>query len=494
MKTKMIVIGAIIWTFFYALLYGQIRSDFVLAEDATQPRIAIDKTGNLHATWLDRTDNLAYGMFDSLGNQKNGPRQFGGGFFTFNPKIALGEEYGVILYDAAHPSAEIGFGGILFTIAGEEIPGLVDVLDDLGGNTFHPDITFLTDTTFFVVWSDNFKEIFGQTVTTHLRFIGPSQILSHQSSQNLKRFSPRVATQTTSDRLVTVWREENSSTSDKIFGRVILKNGIPQDSTFLISDTPDTFKAFFPTPTMTLKGEFMVVWSDRKLDNTANIYLRCFRSDGTPMGQSQKINTMPAMGAAEVDIAMDLNGRFIVVWESLEKNRNSKIFGQRFAKDGMLIGNNFKIAVKTDSLPQFWPNVVLYNRKIYTAWTTREGVSTFKIWLNILDFDNPIVRVEDQSVALPAKFQLFQNYPNPFNPTTTISYSVIHPAHIQLAIFNTMGEEVITLINKKVMPGTYQIVWDGRDANGKEMVSGVYFYQLRSDNNIKQTQKMVFVR
>lgn len=502
MKAKTVFFSLIIWGSTVSLLQGQIRSDFILAEDGTQPRIALDRLGNIHAIWLDRNADgkVAYGLFDSLGNQKRAPQNFGGAFFTFNPKMAVNGEYGVMLYDAGHPSAEIGLGGTQFTLDGEPMPGLLDILDDLGYDGFDPDVTFVTDTTFFVVWAGEAikqgaegNDIFGHMLTTSLRLLGTKQILIDENSEDLKRSLPRIATHSNSDKLVAVWREEFSSTHDQIFGRILSKDGIPQGPTFQISDIPDTLKAFFPTPAMTKDGDFIVAWSAGKPIQGADwgIYLRRFDADGMPIEESQKINVDPAIGSAEVDISVDLNDRYIVVWEGRESAK-SNIFAQRFAADGALIGNNFKIATRTDTLTQIWPDAVLRNGKIYTGWSTREG-SSFKIWLNILDFDNPIVSVEKQSGSYLEGFQLFQNYPNPFNPATTISYEITCRANVRLVIFNLLGEEVITLIDEQVMPGIHQEVWDGKNGKGIEMPSGIYLYQLRVNDAI-QTKKMVFVR
>jgi len=92
--------------------------------------------------------------------------------------------------------------------------------------------------------------------------------------------------------------------------------------------------------------------------------------------------------------------------------------------------------------------------------------------------------------ALPNTFALQQNYPNPFNPTTIISYQVSSPSFITLKIFDSLGNEVETLVNDYKQPGTYSSTFNTQN---KSLTSGIYFYTLRSGNNV-QTNKMVLVK
>ena len=92
----------------------------------------------------------------------------------------------------------------------------------------------------------------------------------------------------------------------------------------------------------------------------------------------------------------------------------------------------------------------------------------------------------------PASFQLMQNYPNPFNPSTTIEYSVGTGkqalTHVDLTIFNILGEKIATLISASQPVGTYQVTWDA-----SELPSGVYFYRLQSGNFV-QTRRMLLIK
>jgi endonuclease/exonuclease/phosphatase family metal-dependent hydrolase len=85
-------------------------------------------------------------------------------------------------------------------------------------------------------------------------------------------------------------------------------------------------------------------------------------------------------------------------------------------------------------------------------------------------------------------YRLFQNYPNPFNPSTTISYSVPKRSHITLKFFDVLGKEVAELKNDIHHQGTYTV-----EFNASHLPSGVYFYQLRSEDFISD-KKMLLLK
>jgi subtilisin family serine protease len=94
---------------------------------------------------------------------------------------------------------------------------------------------------------------------------------------------------------------------------------------------------------------------------------------------------------------------------------------------------------------------------------------------------------------LPEVFALSQNYPNPFNPTTHIKYQLPKDVSVSLEIYNVMGQQVVKLVDDRQKAGYYEVKWAGRDTNGRELASGVYFYRLEAGEFVK-TRKMVLLR
>ncbi len=99
----------------------------------------------------------------------------------------------------------------------------------------------------------------------------------------------------------------------------------------------------------------------------------------------------------------------------------------------------------------------------------------------------------------PGTFTLDQNYPNPFNPTTTLSFAIPETGLtetnelVRLTIFNSMGQEVLVLLNERKAPGSYKLQWNGVDKLGRAAASGVYFYELRF-GQMKQTRRMLLIK
>lgn len=108
---------------------------------------------------------------------------------------------------------------------------------------------------------------------------------------------------------------------------------------------------------------------------------------------------------------------------------------------------------------------------------------------------NELVLRVGQGVSIPLHYALFQNYPNPFNPTTTIRYDIPEQSHVLLRIFNVLGQEVTTLVNKVQTAG-----FENAEFNVSGYASGVYFYSLEatsvSDPNksFTQVRKMIVVK
>ena len=99
---------------------------------------------------------------------------------------------------------------------------------------------------------------------------------------------------------------------------------------------------------------------------------------------------------------------------------------------------------------------------------------------------------------LPRATRVLQNYPNPFNPETWIPYQLNQESEVSLSIYSSDGQLVRRIELGLKTAGNYQtsdraIYWDGRNTNGEQVSSGVYFYQLQADD-YSQTRKMVILK
>jgi hypothetical protein len=96
--------------------------------------------------------------------------------------------------------------------------------------------------------------------------------------------------------------------------------------------------------------------------------------------------------------------------------------------------------------------------------------------------------VVEVNVDAPSQFVLEQNYPNPFNPTTKIKFDVPKECNVTLKIFNMLGQEVITLVNKVMLPGHQEVIF-----NASELASGMYIYRIQAGNFV-QTKKSLLMK
>jgi len=96
----------------------------------------------------------------------------------------------------------------------------------------------------------------------------------------------------------------------------------------------------------------------------------------------------------------------------------------------------------------------------------------------IIVIDPTLIR--ELSDVLPTKFKLYNNYPNPFNPSTIIRFSIPEESIVTIKVFNTLGEEITTLINENIIAGNYEVEFDA-----SKLPSGIYFYKLQAGSFVE---------
>ncbi len=94
----------------------------------------------------------------------------------------------------------------------------------------------------------------------------------------------------------------------------------------------------------------------------------------------------------------------------------------------------------------------------------------------------------------PEKVQLWQNHPNPFNPETRIVFEISASGEasvmMMLKIYNLAGQEVIAMFSGQVVPGQYEVIWNGKNEAGQLLSSGFYIYVLHA-RRIRHSRKML---
>jgi hypothetical protein len=95
----------------------------------------------------------------------------------------------------------------------------------------------------------------------------------------------------------------------------------------------------------------------------------------------------------------------------------------------------------------------------------------------------------NQSCAIPKETELYQNYPNPFNNETMISFTIDEVSLVELSVYNSKGEFVSYIVKKRYGKGTHKVNFK---ADG--LSSGIYYYCLKANGDMKQTKKMLYLR
>jgi flagellar hook assembly protein FlgD len=90
-------------------------------------------------------------------------------------------------------------------------------------------------------------------------------------------------------------------------------------------------------------------------------------------------------------------------------------------------------------------------------------------------------------------FSLEQNYPNPFNSETTFRYNLGETSHIDISIYNEMGQLVCNLVDEKKESGHYTIKWDGSNNHGNSLGTGLYFIKIKTDKSVS-VRKVLFIK
>ncbi len=263
-----------------------------------------------------------------------------------------------------------------------------------------------------------------------------------------------------SNKMIATWVSDIDQ-NYKLWGRLFNEDGSALDSSFIISNDPLMTEMYFYNIGIDLSGNFVAVWEAKK-DSIWEIQWRWYDSKGNPSGSFVTISS-PEDSISEYsfsNIAVGDDGKSILDW-NIGNGTVSKIHGKRFSSDRVQLGSNFKISMN-DSTYDYETVSKLSNNKIYSIWRARieHRHGSFG---RILDYNNPYVGVEDENNHMyPSTFSLLQNYPNPFNSTTKIRYSVPsninhESSNITLKIYDVLGTEITTLINKKQTPGEYEV-------------------------------------
>ncbi len=161
------------------------------------------------------------------------------------------------------------------------------------------------------------------------------------------------------------------------------------------------------------------------------------------------------------------------------------------------IGFNVRRAILGQEPVQVNTDLIQSSTSKYSYTEEVEGDITYEYWLEGLDANGAPVSFGPMTASptfRPSTFALHQNHPNPFNPSTTIRFDVPKEGRVSVRIYNLSGQLIRTLQDGVASVGTHKVVWDGKDNNGHEVTSGVYFYRLEAANTLSTTKRMTMLK
>jgi len=161
----------------------------------------------------------------------------------------------------------------------------------------------------------------------------------------------------------------------------------------------------------------------------------------------------------------------------------------------------YPISIQTGN----YPVTITMNRTKESAAAVKIAVRTTQgQLLGTLDGTHSMVKITNASVKtvvltvndkvnVPKSYALSQNYPNPFNPSTKFNVDIPKASSVNVTVYDLLGQRITTLMTGDQAPGSVTVQWDGRDANGLTVPSGVYFVRMQSDN-FTATQKIMLMK
>lgn len=270
-------------------------------------------------------------------------------------------------------------------------------------------------------------------------------------------------------------------------------------------------------------GGAIVAWQDERGDNP-DIHAQRISSTGGIVWKENGVVVCNAPGdQLSPRIAPDGAGGAFMPWEDM-RSGESDIYIQRITGNGKPAeppASNHSATLGKNGVTVKWTVSSDADLLRYSVWRsvgTRENYRTIMVSIeqkgSSFSFTDEIFltgiaytyRIEyrsgNRSYLLfttepvhipPEKHPQVQSHPNPFNPSTTISYELPARDHVRLDIYDVAGRRIVRLIDAFQEEGLHRIVWDGRDSNGSQVASGIYFSRLTAGGSTV-TRKMVLVR
>lgn len=243
------------------------------------------------------------------------------------------------------------------------------------------------------------------------------------------------------------------------------------------------------------RGNIYVNWTDQRngLGNT-DVFLAKSTNGGATWSSVRRVNddlTASQQFFSWMTIDQSTGYVYVVFYDRRGTQGNATDVYIARSRDGGESFTNFGVSQSsfTPTSGIFfgdYTGIAADSGKVYPIWMRLDG-SALSVWMAIVN-DSVTVGVPHEE-GYASSFALFQNYPNPFNPSTMIRYNLLSREHVTLSVFDLLGREVTTLVDRVVDPGEHTVVFSAWDYN---ISSGTYFYRMKA-GSFAQTRKFVLL-
>ena len=300
---------------------------------------------------------------------------------------------------------------------------------------------------------------------------------------------------------IIVWQDSRYGSGD-IFMQKYNSGGQKIENNIKVNDDPIDPNIVHGEPSISsdTTGNFCIVWDDSRESSGSyiNIYCQKYDTAFNLIGSNFRVNQGSIWERGNATIKKRNDGYFIVGWSDYWANGQGWCpYFQRFSNLYNFIGTQHWITTYNPSQAKYLEDMTLWGDRIISVWRDwRNGNGD--IFCNIRSFQYPdsiISNLTQINNIIPEDFKVFQNFPNPFNSNSKIKIQIsksevsIQNSEVRIVIYNVIGKEITTLLNQKLLPGIYEINFDGNNLS-----TGLYFCSLIVDGIRIDTKKLILLK
>lgn len=464
----------------------------------SDPRIAMDGTGDFVVVWEDTRNEPSWNFGDVYGQRISSDGKLIGINFKVNDNNDYSYQAGAAITtnmddnrflvawdDYRHGWDDIDIYGRYFSADGEAtLPGS-RINQDIGMNIQHSvDVKWVKNRVYFV-WTDNRVAGQGKDIIAQIQVFNSSPEANAGEDQTVESTMPNSgevtlygggSTDPDGDQLTYTWHENNNIIAGPTvnpISQVKLTLGghiieLTVDDAKGGTDTDDVIINVVDTTPPTLKISLLpnVLWppNHKMVDIQADVFVIDICDPAPSVYLASVVSNEPDNGLGDGDKPNDIQGADFGTFDTE--------FQLRAERSGTGSGRIYTV---TYSASDASGNSFNVSDSVFVPHNLGKSLSL------------------NESIYIPEKFELFQNYPNPFNPETEISYQIPKSCLVSLIVYNQMGQTIRTLKNENQEPGKYVIRWDGKDNFGGQVSSGIYMYVLKA-GEFQETKKAILLQ